>query len=123
ARERGPRFGGDGRRKRGALSLAARHGRRVEVGLQAETVEELGELVLLWDRAPVGEGGLLLHQGDGQGGAPAPVAVPERGLAQDDGEERGLAGAVAADEADALPALQGERGAVEERQFAVGEAA
>ena len=38
-------------------------------------------------------------------------------------EERGLAGAVAADEADALAALQGERRAVEERQLPVREAA
>jgi hypothetical protein len=68
-------------------------------------------------------GGLLLHQRDRQAVAPAQLAVVQRRVAGDDREERGLAGAVAADEAEALAALQGERRAVEERQLAVREAA
>ena len=49
------------------------------------------------------------------------LAVVERDRAGEDAEQRRLAGAVAADEADALAVLQRERGAVEERQVAVGE--
>jgi len=51
----------------------------------------------------------------------AKLAVVERRGAGDHGKERTLARAVAADEADALARLHGERRAVEERQLAVGE--
>src|SRR3954471_15870500 len=110
-------------RERGTLLLAARHGRGIELGGQPETVEELGELVLLLNRTPVGQRGLLLHQRDRQPIAPAQFAVVQRGVSGNDGEERRLAGAVAADEADALCALQRERGTVEERELPVREAA
>ena len=45
------------------------------------------------------------------------LALVERGGAGDDGEQRGLAGAVPADEADALARLHRERSAVEQRKF------
>ena len=56
---------------------------------------------------------------------PKPIAFPElavieRNRAGEHAEERALAAAVAADEAYALALLQRERGAVEERQVAVG---
>src|SRR6185437_10713798 len=111
------------RGERGALLLAARHGRRLGVRHQAETVEKLGELVLLLNRAPIGERGLLLHQRNRQAVAPAQLAVVQPRLAGDDREERGLAGAVTADEAETLAAFQRERRAVEERQLPVREAA
>jgi uncharacterized DUF497 family protein len=65
--------------------------------------------------------GLLLDQHDLQAVLLLQLAVVEREPATDDAEQRGLAGAVAADQADALAAVDRERGAVEERQLAVGE--
>src|SRR6185503_11865574 len=53
--------------------------------------------------------------------APADLAVVERRRAGDRGEERGLAGAVPADEADPLARLEREGRTIEERQVAVSE--
>jgi hypothetical protein len=52
--------------------------------------------------------------------APADLAVVQRHGAGDRAEERGLAGAVTADEADPLARFDGKRGSIEQRQVAVG---
>jgi len=64
---------------------------------------------------------LLLDHRDAQAVADAQLAVVQRHAAGDGAEQRGLSGAVPADEADALARLHRERGAVEQRQLAVGE--
>ncbi len=64
---------------------------------------------------------LLLDQHDGKPVAPLDLPVVERRLTGDDLEQRRLAGAVAADEADALAVGDDEAGAVEERMKAEGE--
>src|SRR5688572_16931006 len=64
---------------------------------------------------------LLLDERHAQAVALPQLALVERHRAGDDAEERGLAGAVAADQADVLAGVHRERCAVEERQLAVGE--
>ncbi len=88
-------------------------------------------LALVLDRvdpAPEGEAlaqrgrgrqlGLLLDQNDGEPVAPLELPVVELRLTGDDLEQRRLAGAVAADEADALALVHDETGAVEQRMEA-----
>ena len=117
-------------RERGALSLAARCGRGIELRVELEAMQERFELVLGTSaRARAGslqrrsgrQHRLLRHQRDAQACLRSQLAVVERHVARDDAEQRGLAGAVAADQADALARFHRERGAVEQRQVAVGE--
>ncbi|MNC85714.1 hypothetical protein D3C83_13260 [compost metagenome] len=127
--------------ERRALRLPARGGIRGKVLVHLEAVQELGEprlgaptLALVMDRRDVAaqeqarvERGrvrqlrLLLHQHHGEAVALSQLAVVERRRAGDDGEERGLAGAVPSDQTDALARLHREPRAVEQRQLAVGE--
>ena len=64
---------------------------------------------------------LLLDQHDAQAVLARDLAVVERDPARDDLQQRRLAGAVAADQADALAVVDREVGAVEQRVQAVGE--
>jgi ATPase subunit of ABC transporter with duplicated ATPase domains len=116
------RFLRKGRRQRRALSLAARGARRIEIGLHAEAVEKLFQLVH-WNSGtePEFQFGLLRHEHDAQALARLQLAVVERHRAGEHAEERALAGAIAADEADFLALFQREARAVEERQVPVGE--
>src|SRR6266850_1373289 len=117
--------------ERGALRLAARGSLRALRGIEPEAVEEFIQLEFLRhcrlrEKAfPQGrcryKRGLLLDQCDAQAFALLELAVVERDPPGDDAEERGLAGAVAADQADALAWFEHQRGAIEERQLAVGE--
>ncbi len=72
-------------------------------------------------RGQQGQQRLLLDEGDPQAVATLQLAVVELQRSRDDFEQRGLAGAVAADEADALADLHREAGSVEERAVAKGE--
>ena len=65
--------------------------------------------------------GLLLDEHDAQAVLPRELAVIERDAAGDHLQQRGLAGAVAADQADALAVLDRQVGAIEQRMQAVGE--
>ena len=67
------------------------------------------------------ERGLLRHEHDTQAVLLSQLAVVQKNGAGEDAEKRRLAGAIAADEPDALALFQRERRAVEERQVAVGE--
>ncbi len=130
--------------ERRALHLPARGGGGIEVLVHLETVQVLGEarletpsfaiiLKMSMDRRHgsqeqarvqrrrVQQLRLLLHQRHGKAVALFQFAVIERRRAGDDAEERGLAGAVAADQPDALARLHRERSTVEERQFAESE--
>ena len=71
--------------------------------------------------ARCGSAGSWLTSAAPQAVLPAQLAVVERHGAGNDAEEGGLAGAVAADEPDALVLLHGERRPVEQRRHAVGE--
>ncbi len=63
----------------------------------------------------------LRHEGDRQAGLPHDLAVVERELARDAAQQRGLAGAVAPDQADPLARVDRQLGAVEQRNVPVGE--
>ncbi len=63
---------------------------------------------------------LLLHERDSQAVAALKLAVIHLQRACDDFQQRGFAGAVAADQADALADLHGEAGSVEEGAVAEG---
>src|SRR5260221_7607219 len=106
--------------ERGTLPLAARGLRRIELRIDAEAVEKLFQLV---------RGGwridrkrrFLRHEDDAQPVLLPQLAVIERDLAGERSEERRLAGAIPADQADALALFERERRAVEQRQVAIGE--
>ena len=99
----------------GFLALAAGD---EDVRLQAEEVQVLLELVS-FDTGVLRHGGLLLDPHDLQAVGLLKLAVVERHRAGEDAQQRRLAGAIPADEPDALAGLHRERGAVEERQVAV----
>ena len=127
--------------ERRALRLPARGRLGREVLVHLEAVQELGEprlgapaLPLVVDRRNVAaqqqarpqrrrvrQLRLLLHQRHPQAVALPQLAVVERRRAGDDAEQRGLAGAVAADQPDALAGFHHEGSAVEQRQLTVGE--
>jgi hypothetical protein len=131
-----------GERERGALALATRRALRRSTGLEAEAVQAFAEPRLAApgiavapgvagcgsarEQAGVERRGLrelrfLLDEGDAQARAALDGAVVERVQAGDDPDQRRLAGAVAADEADALALFDRQRGLVEQRPVAVGE--
>ena len=78
----------------------------------ADHVEHGGVLVQL---------GFLLDGGHAQARAASDVAIVGQGPAIEQPEQRGLAGAVAADQADAFAGLDGEVGMVQQRVMAVGQ--
>src|SRR3954463_16705063 len=112
-----------GRRERGALSLATRGARGVERRVDGEALLVLGQLMRGSSGSvpEFGVRGLLRHEDDAHTLAHLELAIFERHGPGEHAQERGLAGAVAADEADLLALLQRKRGAVEERQVAEGE--
>jgi hypothetical protein len=131
----------EGERQCRALALAAgaRRGRGRVV--EAEAVQELDQprlrapaLALVGDRLQVatlrqalaerrraGKRRLLLDSDDPRAVAAAQLAVVELRGTRNDSEQRGLAGPVAPDQADALAVRDDEAGAVEQRVEAEGE--
>src|SRR5688572_12496357 len=107
---------GEGVGEGGALALPA-GGRGIPY---TEKMEIFLELVRL-DRPRARQRRLLLDQHHPEAGLALELAVVERRRPGDDRKERGLAGAVAPDEAEALPRLERQRGTVEQRVVAVGE--
>src|SRR4051812_25872758 len=103
---------GEGVGERGLLAFAAGHG-----FVDFEKVKKLLELVWL-DAGLVRDRWLLVDAHNPQAVGLLQLAVVERHRAGEDAKEGGLAGAVPADEADALAGLHRERGAVEEREVA-----
>ena len=82
-------------------------------------VDEIGDG--LEDGLPGGEGGLLRDARELQPGRGEEIALVGPGLAAHDAKQARLAGAVAADEPDALARLDHQVGMVEERDVPVGE--
>src|SRR5690606_18460844 len=70
---------------------------------------------------PVVQDRLLFGGGHAQAGGARDLAVVRLGAAIEQAQQRRLAGAVAADQADALAGLDGEVGVVEQRVVAVGQ--
>ena len=132
---------GERQRQRGALFLAARRGlgrgRLVEaeamqvfdeprlgapaVALVGNRFEPAAKREALAQRRRARQLGFLLDQHDREPVARLDLAVVELPLSRDHLQERRLAGAVAADEADALPFADDEVGAIEQRMEAEGE--
>jgi len=84
----------------------------VVVAQVADDVKDGGVLVEL---------GFLFDRGHAQARRAGDIAVVGQGAAIEQAEQRGLAGAVAADEADALAGLDGEVGVVQQRVVAIGQ--
>src|SRR6185437_13603513 len=129
-----------------ALALAARARRRRHFAVELEAMQELRQagleapaLALVAEQGGAGaarhpglgarqqafpqrarrrELRLLFHGHDLQAIAELPLAVVQRAPSRDDAQQRGLARAVAANEPDALPGLQRESCAVEQRPVA-----
>ena len=78
----------------------------------ADDIEHGGVLVQL---------GFLFDRGDAQARIAGDIAVVRQRPAVEQPQQRRLAGAVAADEADALAGLNGEVGVVQQRMVAVGQ--
>ncbi len=121
--------------QRDALAGAARQAGDLGVRRQAELFEHgaharraLPVLMVAVDVADhVEHGGVfvqlrfLFDRGHAQARAAGDVAIVGHGAAVEQPQQRGLAGAVAADEADALAGLDGEVGVVQQRMVAIGQ--
>ena len=110
----------EGEGERHALFLAARGRGGIDRRIEAEPVQEFVDFVFL-QFLEIEIGGFLRHIRDHQAVVLLQHAVIQRDAAREDAQERRFAGAVAADQADALARVHGERGAVEQRYVAVGE--
>ena len=65
-------------------------------------------------QAGAARGRLLRNSGDAGAGGEPDVSAVQRHLARDRAQQRGLAGAVAADQADAAPLIHGQVGSVQD---------
>ena len=119
-------------RKRGTAHLAAREMRGVLVAGQAELLQEIARLMQVVGRSEAGldigerrriaaEIGLLRHVADRRARLHEALAAIGVDLARGNPQQRRLAGAVAADEADALASGYGEVHAFEQRRAAKGQ--
>ncbi len=106
---------GEARREAPALAIVTRHGSPCEIAALTRKKQKA-----LANRGCGGQQRLLLHERDAQAVAALKLAVIHLQQAGDDFEQRGFAGAVAADEAHALADLHRETGSIEERAVAVG---
>ena len=125
-------------RERGALALAARNRGRRGIGIHREALQEfveprfarpqravvvhVREIAAQHQRLAQRLGGrqhrLLLDARDGQARPALHFAGIERNLSEQRAQQRRLAGAVAADEPDAIAGLDGDRSAIEQRMQA-----
>ncbi|MCY1522209.1 hypothetical protein D9M68_570540 [compost metagenome] len=129
------RFVDQGTGQRDAFARSSGQAGDLHVGRQAELFEHgaharraLPVFVVAFriadyveDRGVLVEFGFLLDGGYAQAGTAGDVAVVGLGPAVQQPQQGGLAGAVAADEADALASLDGEIGVIQQRVVAIGQ--